>query len=53
MFYAQRGAESNRRFHDAQSKASNDEAMQKNYIEYGRRLEKLVKQVKAELPLTK
>jgi len=29
-------------FHDAQSKASDDEAMGKNYVEYGRRLEKMI-----------
>ena len=29
-------------FHDAQAKASNDLAMQQNYVEYGRRLEKLI-----------
>ena len=32
-------------FHDAASKA-NDEAMRKNYVEYGRRLEKLIAEVK-------
>ncbi len=36
-------------FHDAQSKASNDDAMQKNYVEYGRRLEKMIGEIKAEL----
>ena len=34
-------------FHDAQSKASNDDAMQKNYVEYGRRLEKLIGEIKS------
>jgi sugar phosphate isomerase/epimerase len=29
-------------FHDSQSKATNDDAMRKNFIEYGRRLEKMV-----------
>jgi sugar phosphate isomerase/epimerase len=33
-------------FHDAQSK-SNDEAMRANFVEYGRRLEKLIAQVRA------
>lgn len=32
-------------FHDAGSKA-NDDAMRKNYVEYGQRLEKLIKEVK-------
>ena len=36
-------------FHDAQSKASNDEAMQTNYLEYGRRLEKVVQEFQVEL----
>lgn len=36
-------------FHDAQSKANNEEAMQKNYVEYGRRLEKLIAEIKADL----
>ncbi len=36
-------------FHDAQSKSSNEEAMRKNFVEYGRRLEKLVEAAKAEL----
>ncbi|MEW6303027.1 MAG: TIM barrel protein [Verrucomicrobiota bacterium] len=35
-------------FHDANS-AANEDAMRKNYVEYGRRLEKLIKDVKAEL----
>jgi sugar phosphate isomerase/epimerase len=35
-------------FHDASVK-SNDEAMFNSYVEYGRRLEKLVKEVRAEL----
>ena len=29
-------------FHDAQSKTTNEEAMRKNFVEYGRRLEQLV-----------
>ena len=36
-------------FHDAQSKANNEEAMRKNYVEYGRRLEKMVVDIKREL----
>ncbi|MBI4657231.1 MAG: sugar phosphate isomerase/epimerase [Verrucomicrobia bacterium] len=35
-------------FHDAQSKASNEDAMRANYVEYGRRLERLINVVKAE-----
>ena len=35
-------------FHDAQSKAGNEAAMQKNYVEYGRRLEKMVGEIKSE-----
>jgi sugar phosphate isomerase/epimerase len=35
-------------FHDAKSK-SNDDAMQANYVEYGRRLEKMIREIKAEL----
>lgn len=35
-------------FHDAQSKA-NDDAMLANYVEYGRRLETLIAEVKSEL----
>ncbi len=33
-------------FHDAQSKASSEDTMRKNYVEYGRRLEKLIGDVK-------
>jgi hypothetical protein len=33
-------------FHDAQSKASNDEAMRQNYVEYGWQLEKLIGEIK-------
>ena len=35
-------------FHDADSAAS-DDAMFDNYVEYGRRLEKLIAEVKSEL----
>jgi sugar phosphate isomerase/epimerase len=35
-------------FHDAHSKA-NDDAMRENYVEYGRRLEKLSNEIKSEL----
>jgi sugar phosphate isomerase/epimerase len=36
-------------FHDAQSK-SNDDVMRTNFVEYSRRLERVIKEVKAELP---
>lgn len=36
-------------FHDAESKASGDEAMTRNYIEYGRRLESMIADIKKEL----
>ena len=36
-------------FHDAQSKASSDDAMRKNYVEYGHRLEKMIGEIKQEL----
>jgi sugar phosphate isomerase/epimerase len=36
-------------FHDAQSKSSNDEAMRKNYVEYGQRLEAMIGEHKKEL----
>ena len=36
-------------FHDTQSKAGNEDAMKENYVEYGRRLEKMIREVKAEL----
>lgn len=36
-------------FHDANSRAANEEAMQKNYIEYGMRLEKMLGEIKNEL----
>lgn len=32
-------------FHDAQSKTNNEAAMRENYVEYGRRLQKLVEQL--------
>lgn len=35
-------------FHDAHSKATSDEATQKNYVDYGRRLEKMIQEIKAE-----
>ncbi|HYV29841.1 MAG TPA: TIM barrel protein [Candidatus Binatia bacterium] len=35
-------------FHDANSKA-NDDAMRANYVEYGRRMENLIREIKAEL----
>jgi len=34
-------------FHDAKSNASNEEAMQKNYVEYGRVLERMIGEIKA------
>ena len=36
-------------FHDAHSQASGDDAMRSNYVEYGRRLEKIINEVKVEL----
>ena len=36
-------------FHDTQSKTSNEEAMRRNYVEYGRRLEKMIGEIKQEL----
>src|SRR5882762_988399 len=36
-------------FHDAQSKASSDDATSKNYVEYGRRLEKMLGEIKQDL----
>jgi sugar phosphate isomerase/epimerase len=36
-------------FHDAQSKASSDEAMQRNFVEYGQRLGKIISVIKLEL----
>jgi hypothetical protein len=34
-------------FHDAQSKATGDDALRKNYLVYGRRLEKIVDELKS------
>jgi sugar phosphate isomerase/epimerase len=34
-------------FHDTPTKASNDDAMRQNYVEYGQRLEKLIKELDA------
>jgi hypothetical protein len=36
-------------FHDTQSKTSNEEAMRKNYVEYGQRLENMVGEIEQEL----
>jgi sugar phosphate isomerase/epimerase len=36
-------------FHDAQSKAAGEQAMQKNFVEYGQRLEKLIADIKKDL----
>jgi sugar phosphate isomerase/epimerase len=36
-------------FHDAQSKAAGEEAMQKNFVEYGQRLQKMISDIKREL----
>lgn len=36
-------------FHDAQSKVSNEAAMKANFVEYGRRLEKMLVEIRAEL----
>jgi sugar phosphate isomerase/epimerase len=36
-------------FHDAQSKANNEDAMRKNFVEYGRRLETLVREIEKSL----
>ena len=36
-------------FHDAQAKTAGEEAMQKNFVEYGRRLEKLIANIKKDL----
>ncbi len=36
-------------FHDTPAQANNEEAMRKNYVEYGRRLEQLIAEVKTEL----
>jgi len=37
-------------FHDTQSKEGNDDAMRKNYVGYGRRLEKLIGGIQKQLP---
>ena len=36
-------------FHDAQSKATGEEAMEKNFVDYGQRLEKMIADIKKEL----
>jgi len=36
-------------FHDAQSKSTNDEAMARNYVEYGRRLEHMIADLKKDV----
>jgi hypothetical protein len=36
-------------FHDTQSKAGSGDAMRKNYVEYGQRLEKMIGEIKQEL----
>ncbi len=33
-------------FHDAQAKTSNEEAMRKNFVDYGKRLEDLLTELK-------
>jgi len=38
-------------FHNTNSNA-NDEAIRANYVEYGKRLQRLIQEVKAELPLS-
>jgi hypothetical protein len=35
-------------FHDANSKTSNEGAMRQNYVEYGRRVEKLIGEIKKQ-----
>lgn len=40
-------------FHDAQSKTSNEEAMSKNYVEYGRVLETTIDEIRSELKSSK
>ena len=37
-------------FHDANVKAASEDATRENYVEYGRRLEKMIKELKAEQP---
>ena len=34
-------------FHDAQSKTVSDDATRENFVEYGRRLEKLIREIRA------
>jgi sugar phosphate isomerase/epimerase len=36
-------------FHDAASKAASEDAMRKNYVEYGTRLEEMISELKSEL----
>lgn len=36
-------------FHDAQSKTSNEDSLARNYVDYGRRLEQMVGEIKKEL----
>ena len=36
-------------FHDAQAQSDNEEAMRNNYVEYGRRLEQMIGEIKAEI----
>jgi sugar phosphate isomerase/epimerase len=38
-------------FHDAESKADNEQAMQKNYTEYGRRLEEMLREIKPTIAM--
>src|SRR2546422_1794799 len=40
-------------FHDAHSQAASEDAMRANYVEYGRRLQKLIDEVKGELAAEK
>ena len=40
-------------FHDSQSKSNNEEAMRKNYVEYGRRLEKMIAELRKEVTAKK
>lgn len=35
-------------FHDAASKASSDDAMRRNFVDYGRRLQELIRELRAE-----
>jgi sugar phosphate isomerase/epimerase len=36
-------------FHDAQAKAANDEALRRNYVSYGQRLEEMIQELRKEL----